>query len=120
MRFNKIKCSVLHLCWDNPRYEYRLQELLLVSSPVRKDLEVLGDVNLNRSACSLRGQLHREGPSLPWAPSTERWPSERGRALSFFSQLAVVHWIALTHISMCNILAHGLVVLDEFLTDPPL
>ena len=28
--------------------------------------------------------------------------------------------IALTHISMCNILAHGLVDLDEVLTDPPL
>ena len=58
MRFNKIKCKVLHLCWNNPRYEYRLRELLLVSSPVGKDLEVLGDGNLNRSACTLRGQLY--------------------------------------------------------------
>ena len=53
MRFNKIKCKVLHLCWDNPRYEDRVRELLLVSSPVGKDVEVLGDGNLNRSACSL-------------------------------------------------------------------
>lgn len=53
MRFNKIKCKVLHLCWNNLRYEYILRELLLVSSSVRKDLEVLGDGSLNMSACSL-------------------------------------------------------------------
>ena len=64
--------------------------------------------------------MQPERPTVPRAPSTEMWPSERGRALSFFSQLAVMHWIALTHISMCNILAHGLVDLDEVLTDPPL
>ena len=58
MRFNKIKCKVLNLCWDNPRYEYILGELLLVSSPAGKDIEVLGDGNLNRSACSLRGQMY--------------------------------------------------------------
>ena len=58
MRFNKIKCNVLHLCWDSPRYEYRLRELLLVNSPAGKVLEVLGDGNLNRSACTLRGQLY--------------------------------------------------------------
>ena len=88
-----------------------------MSSPAGKDLEVLGDGNLNRSACTLRGQLHPEGPTVPWAPSTDRWPSERGRALSFSSQLAFVHGIALT---LMNILAHGLVDLDEVRTDPPL
>ena len=58
MRVNKIRCKVLHLCWDNPRYEYIVGELVLVSSPAGKILEVLGDGNVNRSACSLRGQLY--------------------------------------------------------------
>ena len=49
MRFNKIRCKALHLCWNNHRYEYILGELLLMSSPVGKDLEVLGDGNLNRN-----------------------------------------------------------------------
>jgi len=39
MRFNKAKCSILHLSRDNSRYIYRMGEGILESSPAEKDLE---------------------------------------------------------------------------------
>jgi len=37
MRFNKAKCEALHLGQDNPRYVYKLEELL-ESRPAEKDV----------------------------------------------------------------------------------
>ena len=57
MKFNKVKCWVLHLGHNNPTQCYRLGEELLESCPVEK--EVLVDNWLNMSQlCGQEGQWH--------------------------------------------------------------
>jgi len=49
MRFNKVKCQVLHLDHNNPIKRSRLGEEWLESCPVEKDLGVLVNSQLNMS-----------------------------------------------------------------------
>ncbi|KAJ7406967.1 rna-directed dna polymerase from mobile element jockey-like [Willisornis vidua] len=60
MKFNKAKCKVLHLGWENPKNKYRLNGEWIKIIPEEKDLWVLVDKKLDIAmcACSPESQLH--------------------------------------------------------------
>jgi len=49
MRFNKVKCKVLHLGQGSPQYQYMLADEVVESSPAEKDLRAVMEEKLDIS-----------------------------------------------------------------------
>ncbi|PKU43643.1 rna-directed dna polymerase from mobile element jockey-like [Limosa lapponica baueri] len=87
-RFNNAKCSVLHMGWGNPWYQYKLGDEWIESSSVEKDLGVLMDEKLDVSQLCV---LTSRKPTMSWVAS-KVWPAGQGRpdenALSYLLQIS--------------------------------
>ena len=87
MRFNKAKCKVLYLGRSNPRYEYRLADEFLQSSPAKKDLEILMNKTENMSQqCALAARKANGIQSC-----NKRGVASRDREVIVYSALAMPH-----------------------------
>jgi len=76
IKFNMAKCKVLHLGSANPRYQYRLGDEEIKSSPEEKDFRVLMTKSLT---IANSGCLQPRRPVVSWAASKAAWPAGRGR-----------------------------------------
>jgi len=74
MRFNKAKCTVLHLGQGNPRYEYRLGEGLIESSLAK----VFGVLIGEKFNASHQYVMQAKRPIVSWAASEEWWQQGEG------------------------------------------
>ena len=78
MKFCKARCKALHLCWSNPKQNYKLDQNNLRAFTRRR---IWGYLLMKKLLWAGNIHLQPQKPTISWATSKEGWPAGWGQWL---------------------------------------